>query len=454
MSVITKVKMYNQENLGDCFLIQFINGRKRSWVMIDFGSYKGKNEVREKEIAKHIVSVVKKDPVYVVLTHQHKDHLSGFLTAADILKQLKAPELWLSFLDDDTSEAGKAVKSVSTKYWQKSKKINTLVRKKFAKHPPVQNMLKAKEGYDLFAEEQTGGEAIKKLTEWTDDIKFLTPGQNFDMPGMEGEVKVYVLGPPTDFNMLKSMNPKKGEDVDGLTALNEIDTTSDFLLGAIETLDNNNALPDNGFPFSKKFILPNEDSNVRSIYNEPDQGWRKIDTDWLGDIGRLALYMDTLTNNTSLVLAFEIVTTKKVLLFVGDAQIGNWKSWFDVQFEGTKTTAKDLLTRTVLYKAGHHSSHNATLREGLDLMNEKELVIMVPLNQKISDSYHFQMGKPPMMQGYNRMSHGRMVRTDTIFQKDINQKNFQYAFAKKAADISGLAIEASKPQLYIEYTVK
>lgn len=75
--------------------------------------------------------------------------------------------------------------------------------------------------------------------------------------------------------------------------------------------------------------------------------------------------MDTLTNNSSLVLAFELVQSKKVLLFVGDAQIGNWKSWFRVEFEASAVKARDLLSRTVLYKAGHHSSHNATLLEDL-----------------------------------------------------------------------------------------
>jgi hypothetical protein len=34
-----------------------------------------------------------------------------------------------------------------------------------------------------------------------------------------------------------------------------------------------------------------------------------------------------------------------------------------------KVKAEDLLERTVLYKVGHHASHNATLRQkGLELM--------------------------------------------------------------------------------------
>ena len=37
--------------------------------------------------------------------------------------------------------------------------------------------------------------------------------------------------------------------------------------------------------------------------------------------------MNKATNNANLVLAFELSKGGKVLLFVGDAQAGNWWSW-------------------------------------------------------------------------------------------------------------------------------
>jgi hypothetical protein len=72
-------------------------------------------------------------------------------------------------------------------------------------------------------------------------------------------------------------------------------------------------------------------------------------------------------NNTSLVLAFELPDSKKVLFFAADAQRGNWFSWKDVKFKGADgIDARDLLSRTVLYKVGHHCSHNATLAGTLE----------------------------------------------------------------------------------------
>ena len=91
--------------------------------------------------------------------------------------------------------------------------------------------------------------------------------------------------------------------------------------------------------------------------------FRRIDHDWLQSAETLALAMGNDTNNESLVLAFELGKGGKVLLFAADAQRGNWASWADGSFkDGNETVeVRDLLSRTVLYKTGHHGSHNATL---------------------------------------------------------------------------------------------
>ena len=91
--------------------------------------------------------------------------------------------------------------------------------------------------------------------------------------------------------------------------------------------------------------------------------WRRIDKEWLYSAEQLALDMNDATNNASLVLAFELGKGGKVLLFAADAQRGNWLSWGRKNWrDGDDViTTKDLLSRAVLYKVGHHCSHNATL---------------------------------------------------------------------------------------------
>src|ERR1044071_4881320 len=107
MSASLTVRMYNQQNLGDCFLLKFKDGIKESFILIDFGSYVSGNEEREIEIAQDILKTVGKKPITIVLTHQHKDHLTGFISAADLLKKLNVEELWFSYLDDPTGKEAK-----------------------------------------------------------------------------------------------------------------------------------------------------------------------------------------------------------------------------------------------------------------------------------------------------------------------------------------------------------
>src|SRR5882757_7291148 len=180
MSANVTVRMYNQNNLGDCFLLKFADGQKVSYVLIDFGSYEGKNVEREIEIAQDILKTVGKNPLKVVLTHQHKDHLTGFITAESVLKKLNIQELWFSYLDDPNRNESLAIRDAMKKFWDKNGEITAAMKKKFKSAGPVNKMLIAKEGFDLFAELQTGGAAISNLVKWSKTKpKFLFPGDNF-----------------------------------------------------------------------------------------------------------------------------------------------------------------------------------------------------------------------------------------------------------------------------------
>jgi hypothetical protein len=67
----------------------------------------------------------------------------------------------------------------------------------------------------------------------------------------------------------------------------------------------------------------------------------------------------------------------KNLLFVGDAQAGNWEHWIfgtdtpDKKASGTiSDEAKKILTSLDFYKVGHHGSSNATPIAVVNMMNK------------------------------------------------------------------------------------
>jgi hypothetical protein len=127
------------------------------------------------------------------------------------------------------------------------------------------------------------------------------------------------------------------------------------------------------------------------LYFHPGNADRRIDGDWLKAAEGLALKIDGDVNNTSLALAFE-TPAREVMLFPADAQVGNWLSWHDQTYPSepgvkseTGQSARDLLSRVVLYKVGHHGSHNATSKAlGLELMTHPELAAMIPVVEAVA----------------------------------------------------------------------
>ena len=143
-------------------------------------------------------------------------------------------------------------------------------------------------------------------------------------------------------------------------------------------------------------------------------GWRRIDSSWLDGSEELALQLDNMTNNTSLVLAIEL-PGGDVLLFVADAQVGNWLSWQDLSWQvgGSNVTGRDLLERSIFYKVGHHGSHNATLREkGLDMMPNLQIAF-VPVDHAMAVKKRWgKMPLPEIVSELREKTKGRVFQAD------------------------------------------
>ena len=212
-----------------------------------------------------------------------------------------------------------------------------------------------------------------------ENIDFLDPNADrvWALPGVEG-VRVYPLGPPRDTALLRSLDPRRNEEFKarGFGA-------ADPGFGIFQAMARRDAETGTASPFAARFALdaarveaqrdapdPDDPSPeaylARTYFGRPDAEaddfvpLRRIDGDWLDEAETLALRVNNEVNNTSLVLLFELPNTGKTLLFTGDAQRGSWISWADLSFAGRST--RELLGACVFYKAGHHGSHNATLK--------------------------------------------------------------------------------------------
>jgi hypothetical protein len=207
----------------------------------------------------------------------------------------------------------------------------------------------------------------------------------------------------------------------------------------------------------EKTAAPSPSDPVRD-----DAEWRRIDRDWLYSAEQLALDVNSYTNNTSLVLAFELGKAGKVLLFAADAQRGNWLSWGEGKWkDGNSTvTTKDLLARTVLYKVGHHGSHNATLKGTAD-GNHPNLGWMAlgPFGKEFTAMITAVRAWAETQDGWDhplksikdallKKASGRVFQTDTDLDK----------MGKRGGDASDwknfkTRTRADKDRLYFDYTI-
>jgi hypothetical protein len=383
-------------------------------MLIDCGVIQGAKDaaVMMKQVVEDVRQTAKGRLDVVVATHEHWDHLSGFSQASEIFQKITMGEIWLAWTEQPENPRAKELKD------EFGLQLNALIRavRKWgaAGLQPLlyQSVVQVASffGDVLSAGGVTTQDALKQLTTGPHgSIRYLTPGQEpFKVPGVDG-VRVYVLGPPADAAYVKRLLPRKGEAYELrmnaaralLAALGPQGEGDD---GAVDEWRRQAAPFDEYYMISTAQAQSRSDDFFRKYYGfgqDPADPWRRIDDDWLTSAGQLALDLDSWTNNTSLVLAFELVATGDVLLFAGDAQIGNWASWQDLSFsvkdaEGKTAvvTSADLLQRTVFYKVGHHASHNATLRlEGLELMKSPDLVAMIPVNEQTARAKRWNRGK-------------------------------------------------------------
>lgn len=438
-----QIRMYRQ-GLGDCFLLTFKEHGKNEYnMLIDCGLLQG--TTNGKEIMRQVVGDIdttlrangqaKARLDAVVLTHEHADHISGFSQAKDLFEQIEFGEVWAAWMDDEAHPKYTAVR-------ERFKKQVTGLRAAVAQMNSDEHQGLREEVEFLlneFFEDDVLGAADKKkkgrspawefaLSKSAGRPRFCTPGMMFPLPGFE-DIRVYVLGPSEDFESFTKVNPPEEDtyrDEEGNAFAGHAFALMDSFFAAVGGDDD--GPPEEAFqPFEKRLRMTAEQAQEKEFFqkhygfykttavapaapNAPQapgsaaaavtqqpigatvaaDEWRRIENDWLSMVGNLALNLDTYTNNTCLAFAVEFISSKKVLLFPGDAQFSNWLSWQKLTWEipgqaGAKETikAKDLLERTVFYKVGHHGSHNSTLKKhGLEMMTSSELVAMIPVDRK------------------------------------------------------------------------
>ncbi|UUZ53612.1 MBL fold metallo-hydrolase [Massilia sp. H-1] len=441
-----RIRMY-RHGLGDCMLLRFRkeDGEGTYNVLIDCGLITVASEPQAKmqRVARDIAEACKDGKKaridVVVMTHEHWDHVSGFhpAQAGPVFDEMDIGEVWYAWTEDPRNELGKRLRA------ERAEKVQALAHAvaAFGARPGMEaraSELGAMLGFFGIELGAAAGAKIGRTRQAFDYLmnrqnvrtRYLEPGKApRSLPGVPG-LRVYTFGPPQDEGMIKRSAPtKKGREVYELSAeqrlANNIGAAFERMAAGAGPDTSGDDCPFD--PILRRQVDPSNQRYTRNlgalidnVWNEPGQDWRKIEMDWTQAAETLALNLDSHTNNTCLVLAFEFTDTGEVMLFPADAQVGNWMSWQDLRWNvktatGTQEiTAPDLISRTVFYKVGHHGSHNATLRTlGLEQMTSEELVAFIPVSKEEAQKNRW-MGMPfnPLVKRLGEKTYGRLLVAD------------------------------------------
>jgi beta-lactamase superfamily II metal-dependent hydrolase len=362
------IRMYNV-GFGDAFLVLVPDGNQQRRILFDCGSIEAVPGVTMSHVVDRIVrDVTDADGVpridVVVATHRHKDHVSGFGQAA--WDGVEVREVWMPWTEHPTDAEARRIRDSQSRLaltlnialTTKATALSEVQKEEMSRYQDlVSNVLllsndKAMKtlhsGFSgnpprYFLPEKTG----RNRTFETDVLPVeLMPNargeprrrnRTFETDVLPG-VKVHILGPSRERDVIRDMNPPKGES---------------FLRLHGVVSEQAGAPP---APF------PHEFRQASRMVGEPVSQQDLEEIRRAGSLSELAVAvaLDKAVNGTSLMLILEVAGT--YLLFPGDAQWGTWNAALE------DPEWRELLTRVSFYKIGHHGSHNATPKDFVEAL--------------------------------------------------------------------------------------
>ena len=275
-----KVRMYRQ-GLGDCFLISLprSDSDRPYRVLIDCGVILGTADASTKmtEVVENIIAATQGEIDLLLATHEHWDHVSGFVQAKDAFDKLKVHEVWLGWTENRNDPLTQKLKA------QRDAALASLrlglSRLQLAGDEPAAEAVELGGLLEFFgaAKGASTEDALASVREMSSNLRFCLPSDAPVEPSGTG-ARFYVLGPPHDEKLLRKINPSaRDKETYGLA----VDGFQLFMAGAGTALDSN----DRGRPFDGQYEIPFSYAKEMAFFQQQywtpadaTDNWRLIDS--------------------------------------------------------------------------------------------------------------------------------------------------------------------------------
>jgi beta-lactamase superfamily II metal-dependent hydrolase len=444
---VLRVRMY-RIGFGDFFLITVPTKTGPEHILIDCGVHQGDINSIDACI-QDLVKETKGQLALVVATHFHADHLSGFASNFDEFAKFQVGAVWLpNRLDPKREGAAKFKAQIASVASQLQLRLGARQddagRRAF---DMATNALGAKEG--------PNEKALRLLTAGFKNkppVFYYQAGDEPDLPkALKGALTAELLGPAPIDSEGEFSSPENSRQ-------QYLAAVADEGLPSSESLE----------PFEKAWPASAADYPVAAFREYRTQ--EQIDATQPGSPAALeqvlqsaqpdvllamAEAIDGTLNNQSLVILF---TCKgKKLLFVGDAQWGNWSYWLYGKKvigkdPGITPKAKSILGSIDFFKVGHHGSTNANPIPAVAALNE-ECVSMCSTESGDPDrkrphgdvDTQTEVPRIKLMIEMEKQTKNRLVRSDWISVPTAA------ASPEARGQLAKLPANFSTGELYIDY---
>ena len=89
-----RVRAY-KVGFGDCFLVTFPDEDQTRNMLIDFGCVPGESQLSFAPIVEDIFKVTNGHLDVIVLTHEHHDHVGGFVSQRNMFNKFTVDYVWM-----------------------------------------------------------------------------------------------------------------------------------------------------------------------------------------------------------------------------------------------------------------------------------------------------------------------------------------------------------------------
>jgi hypothetical protein len=343
--------MYNV-GFGDCFLLSFnysapvanpadaADRRDARHILFDFGST---SRARSRLTLKAVGDQIERDCGgrldAIVMTHRHRDHLSGFGAASTqkIIRKLDPRLVVRPWTENPRLKAtagqvdGAAIAGHATADDLLLARLREgqEVAQRIVERSKTEQRMGSSDLVQLADDEVANAAAVTELDR-------LAAGRRGEYLSVKRETRLGTIVPGVSFRVLGPPRPR-----DWPAVAKQTEDSDEFWLakdGQVKRLFATPAATDQGPLGTSRWII------------------ERLRQDEQGQVAGLVRWLDDALNNTSVILLIEV--GGHTLLFGGDAQIENW-GWALRQAKRDSELGA-ALSKVDLYKVGHHGSRNAT----------------------------------------------------------------------------------------------